>query len=84
VWVVVVITRGQLNRQIDSLWPQCPSSMSNIEEILKRVGKKKTLRITRVLYTYVPSSGILETRKHDVSETGSVSFLTCGGKHVLS
>jgi hypothetical protein len=26
------------------------------------------------------SSGILETRKHNVSETGSVSVLRCGGK----
>jgi hypothetical protein len=26
-----------------------------------------------------PSSGILETRKHDVSETGSVSVLRCKG-----
>jgi hypothetical protein len=26
-----------------------------------------------------PSPGILETRKHDVSETGSVSVLRCGG-----
>jgi hypothetical protein len=26
-----------------------------------------------------PSSGILETTKHDVSETGSVSVLRCGG-----
>jgi hypothetical protein len=27
-----------------------------------------------------PSSGILGTRKHDVSETGSVSVLRCGRK----
>jgi hypothetical protein len=27
-----------------------------------------------------PSSGILGPRKHDVSETGSVSVLRCGGK----
>jgi hypothetical protein len=27
-----------------------------------------------------PSSGILETRKHDVSEAGYVSFLRCGRK----
>jgi hypothetical protein len=27
-----------------------------------------------------PSSGILGTRKHDVSETESVSVLRCGGK----
>jgi hypothetical protein len=26
-----------------------------------------------------PSSGILGTRKHDISETGSVSILRCGG-----
>jgi hypothetical protein len=26
-----------------------------------------------------PLSGILENRKHDVSETGSVSALSCGG-----
>jgi hypothetical protein len=26
-----------------------------------------------------PSSGILGTSKHDVSETGSVSVLRCGG-----
>jgi hypothetical protein len=30
-----------------------------------------------------PSSGIIETRKHDVSETGSVSALRCGGRHLL-
>jgi hypothetical protein len=28
-------------------------------------------------------SGILETRKHNVSETGSVSFIKWGGKHLL-
>jgi hypothetical protein len=27
-----------------------------------------------------PSSGILGTRRHDVSEIGSVSVLRCGGK----
>jgi hypothetical protein len=27
-----------------------------------------------------PSSGIIETRKHDVSETGSVSVFRWGGK----
>jgi hypothetical protein len=27
-----------------------------------------------------PSSGILETRKHDITETGSVSVLKCVGK----
>jgi hypothetical protein len=27
-----------------------------------------------------PSSGLLGTRKHEVSETGSVSFLRCGGE----
>jgi hypothetical protein len=26
-----------------------------------------------------PSSGILRIRKHDISETGSVSVLRCGG-----
>jgi hypothetical protein len=26
-----------------------------------------------------PSSGILATRRHDVSETGSLSVLRCGG-----
>jgi hypothetical protein len=31
-----------------------------------------------------PSSGILGSRKHDVSETGSVSVLRCGGRHLLS
>jgi hypothetical protein len=31
-----------------------------------------------------PSSGILGTRKHDVSETGSVSVLRCGGKYTYS
>jgi hypothetical protein len=30
------------------------------------------------------SSGILGTTKHDVSETGSVSFLRCGGKDTYS
>jgi hypothetical protein len=29
------------------------------------------------------SSGILETRKHDVSETGSVSVLRRGGRHLV-
>jgi hypothetical protein len=28
-----------------------------------------------------PSSGTLGNRKHDVSETGSVSVLRCGGKN---
>jgi hypothetical protein len=28
-------------------------------------------------FGHFPSSDILETRKHDVSETGSVSFLRC-------
>jgi hypothetical protein len=32
------------------------------------------------VFLRVPSSGILETRKHDISETGSVSVLRCGGK----
>jgi hypothetical protein len=31
-----------------------------------------------------PTSGILGIRKHDVSETGSVSVLRCGGRHLLS
>jgi hypothetical protein len=33
-----------------------------------------------------PSSGILGTRKHDVSETESVSVLRCGrgGRHLIS
>jgi hypothetical protein len=31
-----------------------------------------------------PSSGILGDRKHDVSETVSVSVLRYGGKHLLS
>jgi hypothetical protein len=31
-----------------------------------------------------PSSGILGTRKHDVSETGSVSILKCGGEDTYS
>jgi hypothetical protein len=32
------------------------------------------------VFGLLPSSGILGTRKHDVSETGSVSALRCGGK----
>jgi hypothetical protein len=32
------------------------------------------------IFGLLPSSGILGTRKHDVSETGSVSFLRCGGE----
>jgi hypothetical protein len=31
-----------------------------------------------------PSTGILGTRKHNVSETGSVSFLRRRGRHLLS
>jgi hypothetical protein len=31
-----------------------------------------------------PSSGILESRKHAVSETGSLSVLKRGGRHLLS
>jgi hypothetical protein len=31
-----------------------------------------------------PSSGILETGKHDVSETGCVSVLRCGGEDTYS
>jgi hypothetical protein len=37
-----------------------------------------TLSIT-VFFLFFPSSGILRTTKHDVSETGSVSVLRCGG-----
>jgi hypothetical protein len=29
-----------------------------------------------------PSSGILETRKHNVAETGRVSILRWGGRHI--
>jgi hypothetical protein len=29
---------------------------------------------------FYPSFGILATRKHNVSETGSVSILRCGGE----
>jgi hypothetical protein len=36
-------------------------------------------RITGFL-DFFPSSGVLETRKHDVLETGSVFVLRCGGK----
>jgi hypothetical protein len=32
-----------------------------------------------LVFGLFPSSGILGTRKHDVSETGSVSVLRCGG-----
>jgi hypothetical protein len=35
-----------------------------------------TLRITGFL-DFFPLSGILETRKHDVSETGSISETSC-------
>jgi hypothetical protein len=38
-----------------------------------------TLRITG-FSEFCPSSGILETRKHNVSETGSVSVLSWGGE----
>jgi hypothetical protein len=37
------------------------------------------------VFRHFPSSGILGTRKYDVSGTGSVSVLKCvGGRHLLS
>jgi hypothetical protein len=36
------------------------------------------------VWGHFPSSGILETRKHDVSATGSVSVLRCGGEDTYS
>jgi hypothetical protein len=41
------------------------------------------LRITG-FFELLPSYGITETRKHDVSETGYVSVLRGGGRHLLS
>jgi hypothetical protein len=35
------------------------------------------------VFGHFPSSGILETRKHDISETESVSVLRWGGRHLL-
>jgi hypothetical protein len=42
-----------------------------------------TLRIAGV-FGLCPLFGILETRKHDVLETGSVSVIRWGGRHLLS
>jgi hypothetical protein len=36
------------------------------------------------VFALLASSGILQTRKHDVSEIGSVSVLRWGGRHLLS
>jgi hypothetical protein len=36
------------------------------------------------VFGLLPSSGILENRKHDVSETGSVFFLRLGGEDTYS
>jgi hypothetical protein len=36
------------------------------------------------VFALFPSSGILGTREHDVSETGSVSVLRCGGEDIYS
>jgi hypothetical protein len=41
-----------------------------------------THRITGV-FGLSPSSGILENRKHDVSETGSISLLRCLPPHLV-
>jgi hypothetical protein len=41
-----------------------------------------TLRITGFL-ALCPSSGIVKTREHNVSETESISVLRWGGRHVL-
>jgi hypothetical protein len=53
---------------------------------LQEVGENRIMRsfITCTLFritvfVLLPSSGILRTIKHDVSETGSVSVLRCGG-----
>jgi hypothetical protein len=51
--------------------------------------KKRVLTMVYHFQNYLvsglfPSSGILETIKHDVSETGSVSVLRCGGEDTYS
>jgi hypothetical protein len=52
--------------------------------ILKGCGDA-VLHLQLLGFGLIPSSGILGTREHDVSETGSVSVLRCGkGIHLLS
>jgi hypothetical protein len=45
----------------------------------KQEAKTETIEINYWGIGLFPSSGILGNRKHDVSETGSVSVLRCGG-----
>jgi hypothetical protein len=42
--------------------------------------KREPLTLNYWVFGLFPSSGIVETRQHDVSETGCVSVLRCGGK----
>jgi hypothetical protein len=51
--------------------------------ILKASEKCWTWAGNYCVFGPLPSSGILETRKNNVSETGSVSVLRWGGRHLL-
>jgi hypothetical protein len=74
-----------------------PTPPSKFIKTMQQTRKSRTFRhhfwragyVPRILWDHLgfwtfPSAGILRTRKRDVSETGSVSVLKCGGEDTYS
>jgi hypothetical protein len=70
-------TRPKNRRACPFLTKRITSGTANVNKILNLIHKKNRFGL-------FPSSGILGTRKYDISETGSVSVLRCGGTDTYS